>query len=68
MKGLAACTLASGLFLLIAGDVNHFMPIGESKTLLLELILGITRGVRADSFDRWSVAEREAGVSVGVEG
>ena len=52
MKGLGACTLASGLFLLIAGDVNHFMPIGESKTPLPEIALGIARGVMEDSFDR----------------
>ena len=55
MKGLAACTLASGLFLLMAGDVNHFMPIGESKALplTLEVTLGIGRGVIEESCDRW---------------
>ena len=68
MKGLAACTLASGLFLLIAGDVNHFIPIGESKTPLLEFVFRMARGVREESLDRWSAAEREAESSVGVEG
>ncbi len=53
MKGLAACTLASGLFLLMAGDVNHFIPIGESKAPPpLEATLGIARGVMEESFDR----------------
>lgn len=54
VKGLAACTLASGLFLLMAGDVNHFMPIGESKALPLplEVTLEIGRGVMEESCDR----------------